>query len=67
MFHYPDTIRCDGCGAEILLTPVVEGERKYCCEDCAQGRPCLCVEPQDRDDERRAQTTTGSSGTSLQG
>jgi hypothetical protein len=54
MFHYPDTIRCDGCGAELLLAPVIQGERSYCCEDCAAGRPCPCAERQDRDDERRA-------------
>jgi hypothetical protein len=65
MVHYSDMLRCDGCGAEILLAPVIQGERKYCCEDCAAGRPCQCAERQDRDDGRRASLAGGSIETRL--
>ena len=66
MFHYFDTIRCDGCGAEIFLAPVIQSERNYCCEDCAAGRPCQCAERQTGDDERRAPLASSSIETRLQ-
>ncbi len=53
MTHSPDTLRCDGCGAEIYLAPISKDACIYCCDDCAHGRPCLCAERQERDDERR--------------
>jgi hypothetical protein len=53
MTRYLDTIWCDGCGAEITWSPVVYGEREYCCEDCRQGLPCECGDRQDFADERR--------------
>jgi hypothetical protein len=34
---------CDGCGAEIRGAPIVKGELKYCCEDCAEGLSCDCA------------------------
>lgn len=51
MIPNSDTIRCDGCGAEILLAPVARDERLYCCEECANNRPCPCAERQDFGDE----------------
>jgi hypothetical protein len=65
MVHILDSIRCDGCGVEIFLAPVIQGERHYCCEDCAAGRPCQCGKRQDRDDERRTQLGSSSSATTL--
>jgi hypothetical protein len=37
------TIRCDGCGVEILLSPVVVGLQHFCCQDCASGMECVCA------------------------
>ncbi len=34
---------CDGCGAEIVVAPVVKGNMMHCCEDCAEGLPCECA------------------------
>jgi hypothetical protein len=34
---------CDGCGAEIVGSPVMRGNRRHCCQDCAEGRPCDCA------------------------
>jgi hypothetical protein len=47
---------CDGCGVEILLAPVVQEQREYCCEDCAQVLPCHCGERLELDEQRRAST-----------
>jgi hypothetical protein len=60
MSHYLDTVWCDGCGIEILWSPVVKGKSEYCCEDCMIGLPCRCGERQEWDDERRAQPMGGS-------
>jgi hypothetical protein len=37
-----ETVYCDGCGVEILLSPVVVDEKYYCCRDCADGLECDC-------------------------
>jgi hypothetical protein len=37
-----ETIYCDGCGVEILLSPVVVDEKYYCCRDCSDGLECEC-------------------------
>ena len=42
MVKIKDTLFCDGCGVEILLSPVIKGHREYCCEECAQGYECEC-------------------------
>jgi hypothetical protein len=52
---YPeDIIRCDGCGVELFWAPVIAGQRRYCCQDCAEDRPCDCGERQDLEDDRRS-------------
>ncbi|MCS6843864.1 MAG: hypothetical protein NZ528_06000 [Caldilineales bacterium] len=40
-----DLLICDGCGVEIQWAPVVVGARTFCCQDCAEGRPCRCDYP----------------------
>lgn len=42
---HTDLLICDGCGVEILWAPVVVGGRTFCCQDCAEGRPCRCDYP----------------------
>ncbi len=37
-----DMVWRDGCGVEITLTPVYRNGYRYCCQDCADGCPCLC-------------------------
>lgn len=44
MVRTEDTTFCDGCGVEILLSPVVIEDRHYCCRDCADGLECECGE-----------------------
>jgi hypothetical protein len=34
---------CDRCGAEIVGAPVMRGDRRHCCQDCADGFPCDCA------------------------
>ncbi len=43
MTFFDDTLRCDGCGVEILAAPVVVDGYHYCCRDCAEGYECSCV------------------------
>jgi hypothetical protein len=45
MVRIDDTTYCDGCGVEILLSPVMDEKRHYCCQDCLAGYECDCVEP----------------------
>lgn len=66
MDHTTDTIRCNGCGVEILWSPIVSGERDYCCEDCRQGWPCDCGERQEQEDDQRDRPG-GRSGLSVSG
>jgi hypothetical protein len=47
MVKMNDTVFCDGCGVEILLSPVVKDHGEYCCEDCAQGYECECGKQMD--------------------
>lgn len=66
---------CDGCGAEVTWSPYIIAPHtgvepvgtvrrgEFCCQDCADGRPCKCAERMDFDDDRR-DTTTGTAGTS---
>jgi len=42
MAQFGDTIRCDGCGVEITLSPWVRDTLQYCCQDCADGLECEC-------------------------
>lgn len=43
MTFVDDTLRCDGCGIEILAAPVIINGYHYCCQDCAEGYECNCV------------------------
>lgn len=52
MVDIDGTLFCDQCGAEILLGPVIIGEMRYCCEDCAMGKKCNCVVVLDEDSRR---------------
>ena len=53
MVKLEDTFFCDGCGAEILLAPVMKERHEYCCEDCAQGYECKCGERMELDETGR--------------
>ncbi len=55
MTRYLDTVWCDGCGAEIVLSPVVKDGHEYCCVLCQNGLACDCAALQEFEDERRAQ------------
>lgn len=56
MSHDLETKLCAGCGAEILLAPVIQGDREYCCEDCLNALPCECAKQQEWAAEQRADT-----------
>lgn len=49
------TIVCDGCGVEVTWTPVVEGQRIFCCQQCAQGLPCECDYPPEEGKAKQAE------------
>lgn len=40
-----NAVVCDGCGVEITWAPLLVKGRQYCCQDCAEGRPCQCDYP----------------------
>jgi hypothetical protein len=48
-----ETVWCDGCGTEVTWSPVLVGNRKYCCQDCQNGLPCRCGERMEMEEERR--------------
>lgn len=48
-----ESVWCDGCGAEITWSPILAGKRRYCCQDCLEGRPCRCAERMELDDDHR--------------
>jgi Fe2+ or Zn2+ uptake regulation protein len=50
MSQIEGTIRCDGCGIEISLSPVVFSHRHYCCQDCANGMTCDCADQVELDE-----------------
>lgn len=52
MSNIERTIFCNGCGVEITWSPIIQGERRYCCQDCLHGRGCTCATRQDLDDDR---------------
>lgn len=63
---YPEQIWCDGCGVEILWSPVIVGNRDHCCQDCADGLPCRCGERMELDERRRGHSAESSlTGSSL--
>ena len=52
MARFGDTIRCDGCGVEIPLSPVKVDDHDYCCVDCSQGLTCKCGEEVEMEESR---------------
>ncbi len=61
MVQYRETIWCDGCGVEILWTPLIEKGLQYCCLDCQQGFGCDCgeiLEEEYREKGSQSQTST---------
>ena len=42
MARTEETVRCDGCGVEILGAPVIVAGFYYCCQDCRDGLECEC-------------------------
>ncbi len=53
--RHEDTVFCDGCGVEVLWTPVRAGHHDYCCEDCKNGYECNCGPRMEDDDYPRDQ------------
>jgi hypothetical protein len=51
MSRIEDTIRCDGCGVEILGAPLVVASYHYCCQDCRDGLECDCAQRAELEDE----------------
>lgn len=52
MARIDTTIWCDGCGVEIVWGPLVVGRQTFCCQDCLDGRPCMCGERLDQEVDR---------------
>lgn len=52
---YTTTVVCDGCGVEITWTPVLKGQKSFCCQQCAQGLPCECDFPPDEDKAKQSE------------
>ena len=61
MAHNQETIWCVNCGAEILGAPLIREGRDYCCQDCYEGRACLCGERMEPNEERRSRTVSSAS------
>ncbi len=59
MAKYLNTVWCDGCGVEILWSPVMAAAREYCCELCRDGLACQCSDRADPDQGRRARSAEG--------
>lgn len=62
MSRINDTIRCDGCGIEILGAPLVVAGHYYCCQDCRDGLECDCREIVLLDEDPRAQERSSFRG-----
>jgi hypothetical protein len=41
---------CARCGVEITWSPYLQARLMYCCQDCAEGRECLCDYPPDEEE-----------------
>jgi hypothetical protein len=52
MARIEETVRCDGCGVEILGSPLVVAGYYYCCQDCRDGLECECAQKAELDEER---------------
>jgi hypothetical protein len=46
---------CSGCGIEILLAPVVQDGKIFCCKDCADGLECECGKVQEQEGDQEWQ------------
>jgi hypothetical protein len=57
MSNIEQTIFCDGCGVEVFWGPMIIGNKRYCCQDCLDGRPCRCGERQEMEDDHRTSST----------
>lgn len=57
-----ETIWCDGCGVEILWSPIEEAGRDFCCEDCRRGWLCECGDRLEEEDWRARSGTTPAAG-----
>lgn len=44
-------VHCAGCGCEVSWSPFMQGNRPFCCRECAEGGECRCSYP-DYDEER---------------
>jgi hypothetical protein len=42
-------IWCAGCGIEISWAATIKKGSPYCCEDCFEGKSCLCADSQELD------------------
>lgn len=68
MSQTENTIFCDGCGAEIVGVPLHRkgtgplNRRDFCCQDCMDGKPCICGERMQLGDEYRQQTQLAEAG-----
>lgn len=60
MVRIEDTVWCEGCGVEIVWTPVVIKNHHYCCMDCAKGRQCDCASMGELEEERRGGGAQGT-------
>jgi hypothetical protein len=52
-----ENVWCDGCGTEITWAPVIEGKRRYCCQD-QSGLPAAAAKRLETDEERRIKKTS---------
>ncbi|HRX02067.1 MAG: hypothetical protein KDI07_11305 [Anaerolineae bacterium] len=56
--RYTNTVICDGCGVEVTWTPVLRGEKTFCCQQCAQGLACECDFPSEEGAAKPAELVT---------
>lgn len=56
MSQIEGTTRCDGCGVEILLSPVLVDQHHYCCMDCASGLFCDCAKQAESEEPEPGKT-----------
>lgn len=57
MVKLEENVFCDNCGVEITWSPIIEGKRHYCCQDCKDGLACECGKRMELDDDRRETPT----------
>ncbi len=57
MASMDEVLHCNGCGAEIYLTPIIHDDQIYCCQDCVAGFQCDCGKTFLDDDLRQSNTS----------